>query len=158
MLPDNPLRRLFTPCMALAILGISFITWSPSTQAKPSSTLRVVVTGFKNNKGMLGCLLFASAKGFPGKVKLAIQAARSKISKKQGVCLFTNLKSGRYAVTIMHDANNNQKLDTNFFGIPREGYGFSNNAAPGMFGPPPFKKAAFTYKPPKQRTQITVRY
>jgi uncharacterized protein (DUF2141 family) len=35
------------------------------------------------------------------------------------------IKSGKVAVTIIHDENNNGKLDTNFLGIPTEGIGFS---------------------------------
>ena len=36
----------------------------------------------------------------------------------------------------------NEKLDTNFFGIPKEQFGFSNNAK-GRFGPPSFESASF---------------
>ena len=54
-----------------------------------------------------------------------------------------NLQSGKtYAIAAYHDANGNEKLDSNFFGVPKEGYGFSNNAS-GFFGPPSFEKAAF---------------
>ena len=38
-----------------------------------------------------------------------------------------NLPAGNYAVQVMHDENENNKLDTNFMGMPIEGYGFSNN-------------------------------
>ena len=36
----------------------------------------------------------------------------------------------KYGVCIYHDENNNDKCDKNFFGIPTEGYGFSNNKKP----------------------------
>ena len=35
------------------------------------------------------------------------------------------------------------KLDTNFLGIPKEPYGFSNEKK-GRFGPPKFKEVSFT--------------
>jgi uncharacterized protein (DUF2141 family) len=41
--------------------------------------------------------------------------------------------------------NSNNKLDTYFFGLPKEKYGFSRNAK-GFIGPPSFKKAKFTLK------------
>ena len=41
------------------------------------------------------------------------------------------------------NANENEKLETNFIGIPEEEYGFSNNAR-GTFGPPSFESASFT--------------
>ena len=53
-----------------------------------------------------------------------------------------DLAPGKYAISIIHDENNNDKLDTNFIGIPKEGFGFSNNPRI-MFGPPSFEKASF---------------
>ena len=40
---------------------------------------------------------------------------------------FKELPKGTYAVAIIHDVNKNGELDKNFFGVPTEGYGFSNN-------------------------------
>jgi uncharacterized protein (DUF2141 family) len=59
-------------------------------------------------------------------------------------CIITieNLKPGKYASKYFHDQNKNLTLDSNWIGIPTEGYGFSNNAA-GTFGPPPFEKTIF---------------
>lgn len=53
-----------------------------------------------------------------------------------------DLKPGKYAFKYFHDENNDEKINTNFMGIPKEGYGFSNNAK-GKFGPPPFDKMIF---------------
>ena len=53
------------------------------------------------------------------------------------------LPAGTYAIGIFHDANLNNRLDNFFFGIPKEQYGFSNNAR-GFMGPPSFEDAAFT--------------
>jgi uncharacterized protein (DUF2141 family) len=56
------------------------------------------------------------------------------------------LKPGKYAFKYFHDENNNnKKMDTNVIGIPKEGYGFSNNAK-GRFGPPDFKDTIFEIK------------
>ena len=49
---------------------------------------------------------------------------------------------GTYAIGIFHDVNLNNKLDSNFLGIPVEQFGFSNNAR-ALFGPPDFRDAAF---------------
>ncbi len=47
---------------------------------------------------------------------------------------------GVYAVAVHHDANSNGKLDANFLGIPREGYGVSNDVRP-RFRAPRFSEA-----------------
>jgi uncharacterized protein (DUF2141 family) len=52
------------------------------------------------------------------------------------------LPPGTYATGIFHDVNLNNKMDNNFFGIPKEQYGFSNNAR-ALFGPPNFEDASF---------------
>lgn len=56
--------------------------------------------------------------------------------------VYFDLPPGEYAVAIYHDVNNNQKLDKNFLGIPKEPYGFSNNFRP-RFAPPKFEDCAF---------------
>ena len=61
---------------------------------------------------------------------------------------------GTYAIGIFHDANLNNRLDNYFFGVPREQYGFSNNAR-GFMGPPSFDDAAFTVEG-KTETSITL--
>lgn len=67
------------------------------------------------------------------------------ISNNKCVIVFENLIPGKYAFKFFHDENKNDKLDTNWLGIPREGFGFSNN--PTMtFGPPSFYKTVFELK------------
>jgi uncharacterized protein (DUF2141 family) len=56
----------------------------------------------------------------------------------------------------MHDVNKNGELDKNALGIPKEGFGFSNDAA-GTFGPPGFDKAKFIL-PRAGELVITLKY
>ena len=48
---------------------------------------------------------------------------------------------GTYAIGVYIDENDNEQLDTNFVGMPKEQYGFSNNAR--AFGIPKFEAASF---------------
>ena len=50
------------------------------------------------------------------------------------------LNKGIYALKIYIDKNYNNKFDFNIFGLPKEQYGFSNDAM-NLFGPPDFEKA-----------------
>ena len=54
---------------------------------------------------------------------------------------FADLPPGRFAVAVFHDENENDELDVNFIGIPKEGYAFSRDAR-GFAGPPSFDAAA----------------
>ena len=61
-----------------------------------------------------------------------------------GTATYTfELPNGTYAIGIFVDANYNNEMDRNLFGVPKEQYGFSNDAK-GSFGPPSFKDASFT--------------
>ena len=61
-----------------------------------------------------------------------------------GTATYTfELPNGTYAIGIFVDTNYNNEMDRNFFGVPKEQYGFSNDAK-GSFGPPSFKDASFT--------------
>ena len=56
-----------------------------------------------------------------------------------------NLPEGTYAIALFIDANENLKIDKNFLGIPKEQYGFSNNAMGNLSGPS-FEQAKFQVK------------
>ena len=69
---------------------------------------------------------------------------------------FDGLPRGGYAIAIIHDENGNAKLDT-FAGIPREGFGFSQNPAI-RFGAPRFAAARFTIDGDAAMQQVRMRY
>ena len=62
---------------------------------------------------------------------------------RQGALIFTfkNVPPGRYAVSVLHDANANQRMDFDPSGMPLERYGMSGNDM--QMGPPTFEGAAF---------------
>ena len=70
--------------------------------------------------------------------------ARMQERIEDNICLvfIKDIIPGKYAFRYFHDENNNEILDTNWIGIPKEGFGFSNNAM-GTFGPPSFEKWIF---------------
>ena len=53
-----------------------------------------------------------------------------------------DLPEGVYAIALFVDANKNLKIDKNFLGIPKEQFGFSNNAM-GKLSAPSFEQAKF---------------
>ena len=67
------------------------------------------------------------------------------------------VRSGRYAVQVYHDENGDGRLARGFMGIPKEGFGFSNNIRP-RFGPPRFNDAAVTLGGAPQTVSIALSY
>jgi uncharacterized protein (DUF2141 family) len=117
--------------------------------------LQTPVKGLRNAKGRVGCLLFASADGFPGDQKKARQRVLGVIADGAAFCKF-DVPAGSYAIVAMHDENANGKLDTNLVGMPTEGYGASKGAQ-GAFGPK-YEDARFDYRGGSLTMPITLKY
>lgn len=71
-------------------------------------------------------------------------------------CLYVP-NPGVYGLALYHDANGNGKLDRNGFGIPREGFGFSNNPRI-LFSAPKLKSVRLAVNGPGATTRIRMRY
>ena len=128
--------------IALSILISQLFPLQHSEPMDDLTTLRIEISGIKNAKGHLLIALFKSADGFPDKREKALITKR--IPSQIGSVLvdLPALETGSYAFAIIHDENDNLKLDTGFLGIPKEGFCFSKQAM-GSFGPPSFKDASF---------------
>jgi len=64
------------------------------------------------------------------------------LEPKDSMRLSIEIPDGEYAIAFFIDANGNKKLDKNFLGIPKEQFGFSNNAM-GTLSAPSFEQAKF---------------
>lgn len=103
------------------------------------SNLIVTIQNLKNINGDILIGLYDNASNFPRKVATGKVL---KVTEKIMEVTFPDIKPGNYAVSVLHDENQNKDMDQGKLGIPKEGYGFSNNAM-GVMGPPSFKKARF---------------
>ncbi len=123
--------------------SVILLTAAALSIATPAAAadLTITVTGVRSAAGTVRVALFDSEAAFPdaAKARTPIEA-RAKAGEVRLVV--KGLPPGRYAVAAFHDENANGKLDRNFMGIPKEGYGFSNDAR-GMAGPPKFTAASF---------------
>ena len=123
--------------------------------AVATSDLSVDVSNLRSAKGMVRVCLTADPDNFPACVDDANATTRS-IPASMTHLQFDGLPHGAYAIAVIHDENNNRKLDT-FAGIPREGFGFSRNPSV-TFGPPRFAAARFTLESDADRQQVRMRY
>jgi uncharacterized protein (DUF2141 family) len=111
----------------------------------PCPGIHIEILNIKNSTGSVACALFESSVGFPTEyLRYATNIMSIKVRDKQARCDFQNIPPGTYALAVIHDENMNGKLDTKFIGIPKEGYGFSNDAT-ALLGAPSFSAASFSY-------------
>ena len=107
-----------------------------------AADLTVNVSDVEQGKGHLLVALFEGKDNYNnGK---SVQASKTKAEHAVESIVFKDLAEGEYAVKMYQDENDNDELDSNMMGIPKEGYGFSNNV--GMFGTPKYKETKFTVK------------
>lgn len=123
--------------------------------AAPLASVDLGIAGLRSPKGLVRACMTADPAHFPG-CDADPQARRLSVPADRAHDLrFDGLPSGSYAVALFHDENGNGKLDKRF-GIPLEGFGFSNNPRI-LFGPPSFATARIrvTDAPVGQTVKLT---
>lgn len=101
-------------------------------------TLRIHVDGLRNSTGVVGAAIFKSRDGWPEDMSKTVHHWPTPIEpgSREATAVMENLPPGEYSVVAIHDENRNRKLDRNFIGIPKEGFGFANNPHVGLSAPP----------------------
>jgi len=108
---------------------------APLTFLSAQSSLTVEITDLESNKGGVIIDLLDVNEN-------TVRDSTCLISALKCSMVFDDLKNGQYAIRFIHDEDENEELDTNFLGIPKEGFGFSNDAM-GKFGPKDFSEWLF---------------
>lgn len=140
------MRALFIHYLLLCALSLS--TYSASAQANASKlfSLTVKAENLRNSTGIVQFALYDADGTIPDEhYKKYLRLEKVTIEGGKAVATFFNLPAGRYAVNILHDENDNGKIDKGLI-KPKEGIGFSNYSSIGFTHRPNFKKASFDLK------------
>lgn len=136
--------------------GILVLAAASLGATTPGVDVTATVSGLRSQQGqVLACLTtnprdFPDCRHDPAARKLALPA-------RNGMTLdFGAVASGDYAISLLHDENGNGKADMVVM-VPREGFGFSRDAAV-RFGPPRFASAMFVVGNEPVRQTIRMRY
>ncbi|CAM1374484.1 DUF2141 domain-containing protein [Tenacibaculum xiamenense] len=124
----------------IAITLILLLSVTCITFAQETYKITVEFSGMKTDKGDLYVGLYDNESSF---LKKGIQNKLVSVKDKKATVVFEGVKPGVYAISSFHDENDNKKMDTRIFGIPKEPVGLSRDAK-GFMGPPKFKDAKFT--------------
>jgi uncharacterized protein (DUF2141 family) len=119
--------------------------------------IEVQVEGLPSNEGILFVSLYLTDEGYPGEWLRAYSTQQLPAQTAvDGTMLarFESVPAGWFVISVLHDADSNKEMATNALGIPKEGYGFSNNPK-SFFGPPGFDKAA-VYLEPDETKQVLI--
>jgi uncharacterized protein (DUF2141 family) len=155
-LKNGVLMRVRFALLFAALVFANFPAVAFSQSSCPG--IHIKILNIRNSTGTIGCALFESPDGFPVEyLRYAININVIKIRDTQASCDFEDIQPGTYALAIVHDENMNGKLDTQWLGIPTEGYGFSNDVK-AILGPPSFSAASFLYDGQEIRLTISLHY
>ncbi len=123
----------------LLVLFWSILTVSYSFAENYNLTVKV--TGIEGVEGQISIGLYNSEESYPLEDKV-FKGGNVLVKGNIATYIFEQIPTGIYAIAILHDENMNGKMDKGLFGIPKEGYAFSNNVF-GTFDSPKFDAVAF---------------
>lgn len=145
----------------LTLIFVTVIYGNDKGIGESSNTgkLTISVNGMKNDSGFVRVHLYNSDKKqyFP---KKTLQCYKRQVVKiERGVCsiVFDNLPNDTYCFSIHHDENSNESMDTNILGLPKEGWGISNNVKLFM-RLPNFEECSFIIKGNEVLQEVEMRY
>lgn len=138
--------------LLIAVFIISFFTTAQTSSSdKEGITITVTIDKVRNNKGKVLFALHTEKTFMKSK---PIQAKASTIQGNKVKVTFTNVPKGEYAITCVHDENDNGRMDFGDNGMPKEDYGTSNNEL--SYGPPQFAPSKFSVADKDITLQITL--
>ena len=118
-----------------------------------STQFKLIIQGIDKLEGEIRIAVFDSKEKY---TKEPIHAVVLAVDSTTVIWEKADLPFGEYAIAVYHDKNKNGKIDTNFLGIPKEDYGFSNNAR-GRFGPASWGDSKFKVDDNNFTTSISIK-
>ncbi len=140
------------------LLVITVLNYSSIFAQSNTATIDLTITNIRTNKGTIIISTYKNEADFEARISYKkIIISKSKL--KNGVLKYKfNLPPRIYGIAIVDDENSNKKIDGNFFGIPNEGFGFSNYYH-SSFKQPKFPSFKFDLKSNTTlKVNIKVRY
>ena len=116
-------------------------SFQTKAQSEKTVSLTLEFEATEHNKGGILCALYNSAENHMEEEK-TFRASSDKFKDSKVKLVMKDLPQGFYSFSYYHDVNDDGKLNTNFVGIPKEPYGFSNGEK-GRLGPPSFDDSKF---------------
>ncbi|WP_299440013.1 DUF2141 domain-containing protein [uncultured Aquimarina sp.] len=124
-----------TLVLFLAMTAVNFIT-----QAQDTNGITITVT-VPNVSSSDGAVLFGLYNEATFMKAAPIKSAKGEIVDGVAKITFTDIPAGEYGISCVHDANNNERMDFEENGMPKESFGVSNNNM--SYGPPMWSDAKF---------------
>jgi len=158
IIPVGGFTRRFFPLLLLCLCLVLSCAPSPMRDfADKVGSLTVDLQGFRNDQGVVILSLYAGEKGFPDEMGKAWRNLTVKVVSGRARAVFVDVPYGQYALSILHDEDDDGRMKSSWLGTPLEGFGFSGRADL-KFGPPVFADTAFLFVSPSREMSVSIRY
>jgi len=113
--------------ICVVLMAATIAMCQQATDTSGGYTLKISVSNVNEEGGNIGVLVFNSDKGWPEDRTAALKDVI--VPAHPGTVLVTipNLPAADYAVAVLHDVNQNHKMDRNWMSKPKEQWAMSNN-------------------------------
>jgi uncharacterized protein (DUF2141 family) len=128
---------------------------SGKLNAIKAGNISVKIKGIRNKPGNLWIFLYD--KNPVGYVPIAYKFDVVKVNDEEIIHVINNVKYGEYVLMIQHDENGNEKLDTEWNGVPKEGV-YVYNYDPSIGMNLTFDKLKFKFLEKEKNIEIVMSY
>lgn len=137
------------------LLSIILLTSAGNIRAQ---NIEISFTGVRSTRGQIIVKIFTDEKSFQdGKALKALKFKKSGLTNGQLTGKLA-LDPGTYGFALLDDENDNNVMENNMLGMPKEGFGFSNFYLSGM-KKPHFEQFKFTLNKGQQlKVNMKLRY
>ena len=118
------------------------------TELRGDISLEMEINNLESNKGPIYIRILDENEN-------PVIVGKSPVINYSSEISFDSISAGKYAIQFFHDENENQKMDFNLIGIPKEKFGSSNDVKP-ILGPPKFEKMLFEIYQDKKIVMLPV--
>jgi uncharacterized protein (DUF2141 family) len=137
----------------IAGAGYGLVT---EASAAPENVVRFRVTELRDDRGHVLCGLYKDRENWLG--ERPAFGARARVHDGHAVCVFRDVPPGEYAISALHDADDDESMDKNALGLPTEGYCASHDAQADGVGAPDWNDAVFTFKGGRMTLEAHMHY
>jgi uncharacterized protein (DUF2141 family) len=162
---EQNMRKIALIAATIAFLGALPAPANAQADAQNAtgkSSLTIEVSKLRNDQGAIQAYLFLESNkkgkaGYPSEDSCD-RVLTVPIVNGEATIVFEGIPSGYCAFYLHHDENNDGKMNSNFIGMPTEGYAFSNNAKPGLTGIPKFNASRILIDVSAKTVQASMLY
>jgi len=126
-------------------------------QSTETGTLEIRFTDIRTEEGAMAVGINTSPEGWPKKAQIQLQLPKENMKDSVFIVRIPDLPFGTLAISVLDDVNDNVKMDMTL-GIPKEGYGFSNDAPTRFLSAPKYESCTFEFTESMQQISIKLTY